>query len=77
MHKYYFIVKDGIITNTILWDKEAEPDYQPDGEVVDMELVPSGLTQTVQDLSGNDIEVEWRPGIGDKCVIGREFKKTD
>jgi hypothetical protein len=73
MVKNYVIVKGGIVDNVTVWDKDDQPDYQPDGEAIEQPV----LTTLVPDGSGNDVEVEWSPGIGDKCVIGGEFKKAD
>jgi hypothetical protein len=73
MIKRYLIIKDAVVDNLVVWDKEAHPDMSFDGEAIEQPV----LTTLVPDGSGNDVEVEWLPGIGDKCVIGGEFKKAD
>jgi hypothetical protein len=73
MVKPYVIIKDGVVDNLILWDKDDQPDYQPDGEAVERPV----LTTLVQDESGNDVEVEWCPGIGDEYTPTHEWARGD
>jgi len=39
MTKTYAIIKNGIVSNTILWDAEAQPDYAPEGTPVDVSSI--------------------------------------
>ena len=71
MKKNYVIVKDSVIGNVIIWDKDDQPDYQPDGEAVEQPV----LTTLVPDGSGNDVEVEWRPSRGDNYTNDEFIKR--
>ena len=71
MKKNYVIIKDGIVDNVIIWDKDDQPDYQLDGEAIEQPV----LTALIQDESGNDVEVEWYPSIGDNYTNDEFIKR--
>ena len=73
MVKQYLIIKDAVVDNIVAWDKEAHPDASFDGEVIEQPV----LTTLVQDESGNDVEREWCPGIGDEYTPTLEWAPGD
>ena len=69
MNKNYYIVKDGVVDNIAVWNKEIDPEWSPfEGAVmIDTDDVP--LLTEVTILSGEEIETSRPVGIGENLVI--------
>jgi hypothetical protein len=70
MTKNYIVINDGVISNVIVLDIDANPNYVIEGDIMEHPTI----TKTYKDLDGNDVEYPWSPGIGTKYIDG-EFRK--
>ena len=69
MNKNYYIVKDGVVDNIAVWNKEIDSDWLPfEGAVViDTDNVP--LVTEVTTISGEDVETSRLVNIGEVLEI--------